>query len=296
MRCGYISIVGRPNSGKSTLLNKILDMDLSIVSDLFGTTQNLIKGIYQDEDSQLIFIDTPGITKAMNKLGRQTNASVYDSLEMCDLILFLVDSTTNFGQTDKFILNKIKETNKNAFLILTKIDKIKDKTKIINKINELKNEYNFSEIIPISSIKNTNIKDLIETTKKYLKEQDPIYEKDEITDASMRFIVSEIVRLSAINNTYEEVPHKITTKTIYYKETDNKLNVSVDIIVDRANLKPIILGKQGKNIKKIGIEAREKIEDFIGKHTNLETHVLVKDNWQNDERYLKEEFYEDRGV
>ena len=290
MKCGYISIVGRPNVGKSTLLNKIVNMDISIVSDVFGTTLNSIKGIYTDLDSQLIFIDTPGVSKAMNKLGKKTNSFVYDSLDICDVILFLVDSSVYFGKTDKFILNKIKQENKPCFLILTKIDKIKDKSLLFKKIDELKKEYEFNEIIPISSINNSNIDDLIKTIKKYLPQRDKIYEEDDITDISMRFIASEIVRLSVLENTYDELPHHVMCKTIYYKESDNKLNISVDIIVDRDNLKALVIGKSGSNIKKIGIDSRERLEKFLNKHVNLETHVRCQKDWQNNEMFLREEF------
>ena len=191
MRCGFVSIVGRPNVGKSTLLNSLLGMKLAITSNVSGTTRNIIQGIYNDCDSQIIFIDTPGIHKPTHKLGNLLNKKAYSHTEGVDVILFLVDISKGFGRGDQFILDKIKDQNIPIFLLLNKIDQIKDKSILLEKIQELKDLYDFQEIIPISALglKNNNLEDLIATIKKYLPEMDKIYSDLDLTNVSLKFII-----------------------------------------------------------------------------------------------------------
>ena len=206
MKVGFVSIVGRPNAGKSTLINSIIGSKVAIVSDKAHTTRNNIQGIYNDDDSQIIFIDTPGIHKPMHKLGKYMNSQSYYSIEDTNVILFMVDATEKIGKGDKFILEKLKEVDSNVFLVLNKVDRIK-KENLFPMIEEYNKLFDFKEIIPISALKKDNIDDLIKTIKKYLDEGERYYSEDYYTDKSINFMVSEIVREKVLNLTHEEVPH-----------------------------------------------------------------------------------------
>ena len=287
MKSGFVSIVGRPNAGKSTLINTIIGEKIAIVSDKAHTTRNNIQGIYNDDDSQIIFIDTPGIHKPKQTLGKYMNKQVFYSLEDADVILFMVDSLEEFGKGDKFILDKIKEYDTNIFLVLNKVDKIK-KEKLFPLIEKLSKEYNFKEIIPISALKEDNINDLIKTIKKYLPEGDKYYSDDYYTDKSINFMVSELVREKILNLTNQEVPHSVTCIVEEFKETKTSIHINVMIIVEREGIKKIIVGHRGSMIKNIGQNAREDIEKLLGKKVYLELFVKVIDNWREKEKYLIE--------
>ena len=198
MKVGFVSIVGRPNAGKSTLINSIIGSKVAIVSDKAHTTRNNIQGIYNDDDSQIIFIDTPGIHKPMHKLGKYMNSQSYYSIEDTNVILFMVDATEKIGKGDKFILEKLKEVDSNVFLVLNKVDRIK-KENLFPMIEEYNKLFDFKEIIPISALKKDNIDDLIKTIKKYLDEGERYYSEDYYTDKSINFMVSEIVRDKVLN-------------------------------------------------------------------------------------------------
>ena len=208
MKVGVVSIVGRPNAGKSTLLNSIIKEKVAITSNKPQTTRNNIRGIYNDEDSQIVFIDTPGVHKPVNKLGKFLNNEAYASLES-DIVLFLIDSSVPFGKGDEFVLDKIKETDSKVFLILNKVDKIK-KDELYNLIMDYKDKYNFDEIIPVSALKNKNIDELLNTIKSYLNEGELLFDNDLYTDSSIRFMVSEIIREKIFRKTNEEVPYTVT--------------------------------------------------------------------------------------
>lgn len=217
MKVGFVSIVGRPNAGKSTLINSIIGSKVAIVSDKAHTTRNNIQGIYNDDDSQIIFIDTPGIHKPMHKLGKYMNSQSYYSIEDTNVILFMVDATEKIGKGDKFILEKLKEVDSNVFLVLNKVDRIK-KENLFPMIEEYNKLFDFKEIIPISALKKDNIDDLIKTIKKYLDEGERYYSEDYYTDKSINFMVSEIVREKVLNLTHEEVPHAVTCVLEKYEE------------------------------------------------------------------------------
>ena len=287
MKSGFVSLVGRPNVGKSTLLNSILGMKIAITSDVAGTTRNIIQGIYNDEDSQIIFVDTPGVHKPQNKLGTYLNKKAYTMSDDVDIVLFLIDASTSFGKGDTFILDRLKELNKPIFLLLNKVDKIQ-KDVLLEKIMEYKDLYDFAEIIPISALKNDNVDDLINTLKKYLKSDIKYYDDNTITNVSRNFIIAELVREKVLYLTKEEVPHSVTCLVENYIEDDNHININVLIIVDRENLKKIIIGHQGNMIKEIGKRARVDIENFLGKKVYLETYVKVVKNWRDKEKYLQE--------
>ena len=287
MKCGFVSIVGRPNVGKSTLLNSILDMKLAITSNVSGTTRNIIQGIYNDNDSQIVFIDTPGIHKPTHKLGNLMNKKAYNNTEGVDVILFLVDISKGFGKGDQFILDKIKDSNIPVFLLLNKVDLVKDKTILLEKINELKDLYDFKEIIPISAKKN-NLNDLIKCLKNSLPETDKIFEEDELTNVTTRFIMAEFVREKVLELTKQEIPHTVTCYVESYEEENDIVNINVLIVVDRDNIKKIIIGKNGSMLKEIESRDRHDMEKFLGKKVYLETYVKTLKNWRDEEKYFLE--------
>ena len=293
MKCGTVTIMGRPNVGKSTLLNSLMNMKLAITTDKAGTTRNIIEGIYQDEDSQIIFIDTPGIHKPMYKLGNLLNRKAYQNIDNADIILFLIDGSTGFGKGDQFVLNKLEEKKDiPLFLIINKIDKMK-KEQLIQTINQVKDVCNFAEIIPISALKKTAIQDLIHTIKKYLPLEEAIFEENELTNVSIRFLMAEFVREKAMMLTRQEVPHAITCYVENYEEEDNLVHIQVLLVVDRENLKKILIGKGGSMLKKVGTLARHDMEEFLGKKVYLELHVKVIENWRDQEKLLKELGFDD---
>ena len=287
MKTGFVSIVGRPNVGKSTLLNSILERKIAITSNVSGTTRNIIEGIYNDEDSQIVFIDTPGIHKPVNKLGNVMNSKAYTMLDEVDVVLFLLDVTKDFGKGDNFVLNKIKDTDKPVLLVLNKVDLI-DKRKLLDIINKYKDLYDFKEIIPVSSLKGDNVLDLINTIKKYLSEGEKYYTNEEVTNVTNGFYIAEIVREKLLWLTKSEVPHTVTCVMESYEEYEKYIDIGVLIIVDRENLKKIIIGKGGSMLKKVGIMARSDIEEYLGKKVDLKTYVKVIDNWRDKEKYLTE--------
>ena len=288
MKCGFVSIVGRPNVGKSTLLNSILGMKLAITSSVSGTTRNVIQGIYNDNDSQIIFVDTPGIHKPINKLGNLMNKIAYNNTDGVDIILFLVDINKGFGTGDKFVLDRIKDKGIPIFLLLNKIDLVKNKEKLLNDINELKELYDFEEIIPISASKNDNTKLLIDLIKKNLDESEKIYSDDDLTNVTTRFIMAEFVREKIMKLTKEEIPHTVTCYVENYEEKKDSVHIQVLIVVDRDNIKKIIIGKGGSMLKEIGTLARQDMEEFLGKKVYLETYVKTLKNWRDQEKYFVE--------
>ena len=287
MKSGFVGIVGRPNVGKSTLLNSIIGKKVAITSNKPQTTRNNIQGIYNDDDTQIIFVDTPGIHKPSHKLGEVLNKQAYYSTTDVDVILFLVDASMSLGKGDMFVLDKLKESNKPVILVINKIDKITH-DEILLKINEYKDLYDFKEIIPVSAIKKNNTDDLIKTIKKYLTDDIPYYGKDDITNKPITFSIAELVREKVFELTSEEVPHSITCVVADIKKDKNAYYIIVDIIVDRDNLKNIIIGKQGSMVKEIGIRARKDIEELLGKKVYLETYVKTIKKWRDKEKYLQE--------
>lgn len=288
MKCGFVSLVGRPNVGKSTLLNSLLGMKLAITSNVSGTTRNVIQGIYNDSDSQIVFIDTPGIHKPTHKLGNLMNKKAYNNTEGVDVILFLVDIYKGFGKGDEFILEKIKNCGVPVFLLLNKVDQFKDKSILLEKINELKEKYEFAEIIPISAKKKNNLDSLVFCLKKYLPEMEKIYSDDDLTNVSTRFIMAEFVREKVLELTKQEIPHSVTCFVENYEEDLNVVHIQVLVVVDRDNIKKIIIGKGGAMLKEIGSRARHDMEEFLGKKVYLETYVKTLKNWRDEEKYFLE--------
>ena len=287
MKCGFVSIVGRPNVGKSTLLNSLIGMKLAITSNVSGTTRNIIEGIYNDSDSQIVFVDTPGIHKPVHKLGNIMNKKSYNSVDGINAIMFLIDSTKGFCKGDLFILNRIKDKGVPILLILNKIDLIKDKSVLLQEITKINDIYKFDEVIPISAKRN-NLGDLIKTIKKYLIDSDKLYDDEELTNVSTRFIMGEFVREKILELTRDEIPHEVTCLVENYNEEEDIVHIQVLIVVDRENIKKIIIGKNGSMLKEVGSRARYDMEKFLGKKVFLETYVKTMKDWRNQDRLLKE--------
>ena len=292
MKSGFVSIIGRPNTGKSTLLNTVLKTHLAIVSNVAGTTRNAIQGVYNDEETQIIFIDTPGLHKPQDRLGKLLNQDAYQSLDDIDVVLFVVDASAPLGKGDKFITQALKSTTAPVILVLNKIDKL-DNEGILNAINTYKELYDFSDIVPISAIKDDNVNRLISVIKKYLTDDIKYYDDDTLTNTSVRFIIGELVREKILNLTNDEVPHSVTCLTTLYEEKKDIININVDIIVDRDSLKKIIIGHNGQMIKNIGTYARRDIEAMLHKQIYLELYVKTIKNWRDKEKYLTELGFKD---
>ncbi len=292
MKSGFISIIGRPNVGKSTLLNTLLDTHIAIVSNVAGTTRNAIQGVYNDEEAQIIFIDTPGIHKPQDKLGKYLNKQSYESLEDVDAILFVVDATSMPGKGDKFIIETFKNIETPIILVLNKIDKLNDEG-ILKAINAYKDLYSFSDIIPISALKDDNTKRLIKILKGYLTDEIKYYDDGTFTNTSLQFMLGEFVREKILNLTNEEVPHSVTCVATHLQDKGNIIEVYVDIIIDRNSLKKIIIGAGGSMLKQIGSLARKDMENLLGKQVYLELYVKTIKNWRDKERYLSELGFKD---
>lgn len=287
MKSGFVSIVGRPNVGKSTLLNAIMGKKIAITSSTAQTTRNIIQGIYTKDDLQIIFVDTPGIHKPQNKLGTVLNKQAYYSLSDVDVILFLVDVTQKFGKGDNFILEKLKENDIPVILVLNKIDKI-SYDKLLPLIDEYKDLFPFKEIVPLSAMKSKNIEELIKVITNYLSDDVKYYDDDTVTNVSEYFSVAELVREKVLYFTEQEVPHSVTCLVDDISEDKYNISIIASVIVDRENLKKILIGKNGSMIKKIGIEARQDIERFLEKKVYLDLKVKVVENWRDKEHFLNQ--------
>lgn len=287
MRSGFVSLTGRPNVGKSTLLNQIIGQKLAITSDKPQTTRNLIQGIYNDDDTQIVFVDTPGIHKPNHKLGQILNKGAYYSIDDVDVVCFLIDAKAGLGGGDKYIIERLKKVDKPVILVINKIDGL-SKEEIFNKILEYKDLYNWSDIVPVSALKDKNTGTLIKVIKEYLPESVKFFDNDTVTNRSLEFMASEIVREKILRTTSEEIPYSVTCVTTkFVKDKGNRI-INVDIIVDRDSLKKIIIGKQGQKLKKIGIEARKDLEQILDAKVYLELYVKTIEKWRDCEKYLNE--------
>lgn len=287
MKSGFVSLIGRPNVGKSTLLNTIINQKIAITSNKPQTTRNIIQGIYNEDGYQIVFVDTPGIHKPLNRLGKVLNKEAQSLTRDVDIILLLVDAKEGLGAGDRKIIQSLTGTNAKVILVLNKIDKMNN-NEILNAINSYKDLYNFTEIVPISAITRNNVNTLLNIIKKYLTDTMRYFDDDAITTSTLNFLVSEFVREKIFRMTEEEIPHSITCVTSKYEELSKIVNITVDIIVDRDSIKKIIIGKQGSLLKAVGIEARKDIEELIGKKVYLELYVKTIKNWRDKERYLNE--------
>ena len=287
MKSGFVGLVGRPNVGKSTLLNALIGKKVAITSDKPQTTRNLIQGIRTDSDTQMVFIDTPGIHKPKNKLGKILNKEAYLTLNDVDVILFLVDITESLGKGDLFVIDMLKKVTVPVILVINKIDKL-PKEEILRKIDEYKDLYNFSEIVPISAYKRDNVDRLIAVLKTKLTDNIKYYDEEMYTDKPVNFMVGELIREKILDLTKEEVPHSVSVVVEKMEYNKDAVNIISTIVVDRENLKKILVGKNGSMIKEIGTRARKDIEPLLGKNVYLELFVKVIPKWRDREKFLNE--------
>lgn len=287
MKSGFVSIIGRPNVGKSTLLNTLVNQKIAITSDKAQTTRNVIQGVYNEPDYQIVFVDTPGIHKPVNKLGRVLNKQSYSFMKDVDVVLFVIDAKEGIGRGDRWIMENLEKTEAPVILVINKIDKITDE-QILMTIEEYKDLFPFAEIVPTSALKKDNVSRLIEVIKKYLTDDIKYFDEEIITSSSISFMIGEIVREKLLNVTAEEVPHSLTCHCVRYEEKKDIVNIMVDIVVDRDSIKKIVIGKNGSRLKEIGSLAREEIEEWTQKKVYLELFVKTIKNWKDKEKYLSE--------
>ena len=287
MRSGFIGLVGRPNVGKSTLLNALIGKKVAITSDKPQTTRNIIEGIRTDEDTQMVFVDTPGIHKPKNRLGKILNKQAYFTVNDVDVILFLVDITEKLGKGDMFVIDVLKNVSVPVILVINKIDKL-PKEEILKKIDEYKDLYNFDEIVPISAYKQDNVDRLIEVLKSKLTDNIKYYDEDMYTDKPVNFMVGELIREKILDLTHEEVPHSVSVVVEQMDYKKDAVDIKATIVVDRENLKKILVGKNGSMIKEIGTRARMDIEPLLNKNVYLELFVKVIPRWRDREKFLNE--------
>ena len=287
MKSGFIALIGRPNAGKSTLLNSLMNTKISIISPKPQTTRNSIRGIRTDNDSQIIFIDTPGIHKPKHVLGEQMNKEAISTMAGVDLIFYIVDGSEEFKGGEEYVLNIVKNTKLPVFLILNKIDCL-NKDQIMNKLVFYNGLADFKEIIPISALMNNNIDELLTTTKSYMQEGIQYYPSDQVCDYPEQFIISELIREKMLYLTNEEIPHSVAVVIEKIGRKKQKLIIMAMILVERDSQKGIIIGKQGQMISKIGTLARKDIEGILGEQVYLELFVRVEKNWRNRKAKLQQ--------
>lgn len=288
-RSGFISIIGRPNVGKSTFLNRVIGQKIAIMSDKPQTTRNKVQGVLTLEDSQLIFIDTPGIHKPKHRLGDFMMKVAQNTLKEVDLILFMVNAQEGYGRGEEFIVEKLQNVKTPVFLVINKIDLIHP-DKLLEFIESYKEKFNFAEIVPISALEGNNIEKLLEQIKEKMPEGPQFYPADQVTDHPERFIVSELIREKALHLTREEIPHStaVVIEKMERQPEKDMVHVMATIIVERDSQKGIIIGKQGSMLKEIGKRARLDIENLLGSKVFLELWVKVQKDWRNKASQLRD--------
>ncbi|MCR5564634.1 MAG: GTPase Era [Gammaproteobacteria bacterium] len=287
MKFGSVALIGKCSVGKSTFINQVLKVKLSITSHKVQTTRNLISGIYNDDDSQIVIYDTPGIFKSMNLMNEEMFKATKRCLSSSDLILFIINSTDVMNHIDESIIKMIKNTGVPCILVVNKVDLITDEKEFFERLNEYKKLYDFKECVAISALFGTNVDLLIKDIKDMLDEGDPIYDTELFTNQPVRFLVQEYVREKVINLTHEEIPHSITCVVEMWEEKENVTKICASIICEKESQKPILIGKGGHMIKEIGSEARKDIEELLGNKVYLELFVKVREDWRNNKDLLK---------
>ncbi|CAN5624346.1 MAG: GTPase Era [Pyrinomonadaceae bacterium] len=286
-RSGYAAFIGRPNAGKSTLLNRLVGEKIAAVSNKPQTTRHKIQGIVTSENGQIVFVDTPGVHKPGYLLNRRMMSAVHDAILSVDVLVLMRDASVSTGNGDKFVLELIKESEKTAILVLNKIDKIREKHELLPLIEYYSKEYEFAEIIPISALKGEAVDNLLRQITKHLPEGEPIFSEDELTDQPLRVLVAEMVREQILATTGDEIPYVTAVVTEKYDESDPSVTkIYCAIYVERDSQKGIIIGKGGIKLKKIGTEARVDIEKILNKKVFLQLFVKVVADWRNKEQNL----------
>ncbi|MFP7169700.1 GTPase Era [Terribacillus sp. 7520-G] len=289
-RSGFISIIGRPNVGKSTLLNRFVGQKIAIMSDKPQTTRNRIQGVLTQDDAQFIFIDTPGIHKPKHKLGDFMVKTAENTMNEVDAVMFMINAEEGYGRGDQFILERLQKVNNPVFLVVNKIDKVHP-DKLLELIELYKDKLDFAEIVPISALEGNNTAHLLETLKGYLPEGPQYYPEDQVTDHPERFVISELIREKVLHLTREEVPHSIAVviEAIENRHsTTEKVFIQATIVTERKSQKGIIIGKQGSMLKQVGKLARRDIEMLLGSKVFLELWVKVQPDWRNKQAQLND--------
>ncbi|MBX7053474.1 MAG: GTPase Era [Pyrinomonadaceae bacterium] len=288
-RSGYAAFVGRPNAGKSTLLNRLVGEKIAAVSNKPQTTRHRIQGIVNREGGQIVFVDTPGVHKPGHLLNRRMMSAVHDAILSVDVLVLMRDASVSTGNGDRFVLELVKQAAKPTILVLNKIDKIRDKATLLPLIEMYSKEYDFAEIIPVSALKGDAVDNLLKQIVKHLPEGEPLFGEDEMTDQPLRSIVAEMVREKILMSTGEEIPYVTAVVTELYDDTDPEvIRIFCAIYVEKPSQKKIIIGKQGARIKDIGTRARVDIENLVGRQVFLKLFVKVVEDWRNREASLDE--------
>ena len=290
MRSGFVALAGRPNAGKSTLINSLIGEKVAIVSSKPQTTRSEIRGIYTDEECQIIFTDTPGIHKPKFRLESRMNKEAADVIQGVDLIYLVVDASVPYAKGDEFVLNMVKNTGLPVFLVLNKMDKMKPE-KIVKVIQEWQERYDFAEYFPLSAKFGRSFEDLIKTTRKYLPEGDLLYPAEMTSDGAENFRIAELIREKILTQTEDEVPHAAAVLIENKEFKKDKVYIQAMILVERDSQKGIMIGKQGQMLKKIGSLAREDIEKLLGKKVFLELFVRVENEWRSRDARITEYGY-----
>lgn len=286
-RSGYAAFIGRPNAGKSTLLNRLVGEKIAAVSNKPQTTRHRIQGIVSREDGQIVFVDTPGVHKPGHLLNRRMMSAVHDAILSVDLLVLMRDASVSTGNGDRFVLDLVKNAAKPTILILNKIDKLKDKPALLPLIEWYSGEFDFAEIVPVSALKGQAIENMLNQIVKHLPPGEPLFGEDEMTDQPVRDIAAEMVREKILTATGEEIPYVTAVVTELYDDTDpNIVNIFCAVYVERPSQKKIIVGKQGARIKDIGTRARLDIENLVGRKVFLKLFVKVVEDWRNRESDL----------
>ena len=287
-KSGFVTLIGRPNVGKSTLMNRLIGQKIAITSNKPQTTRNRIQTVYTDERGQIVFLDTPGIHKAKNKLGEYMVNVAENTLKEVDVILWLVEPTTFIGAGERHIAEQLQKVTTPVILVINKVDTVK-KEEILVFIDAYRKIYDFAEIIPVSALKGTNTDDVVETIFKYLPYGPMFYDEDTVTDQPMRQIVAELIREKALRCLDEEIPHGIAVyiDTMKERKTGDIIDIEATIVCERESHKGIIIGKQGQMLKKIGTQARKEIENMMDIKINLKLWVKVRKEWRDSDVQLK---------
>jgi GTP-binding protein Era len=284
---GYVALIGRPNAGKSTLLNRLVGQKIAAVSDKPQTTRFRIQGVITKPEGQIVLVDTPGVHQPGYELNRRMMASVQEALLGVDLVCLIRDASVSTGNGDRFVLDLVKRSEKPALLLLNKIDKLEERSALLPLIDWYRNEHEWEEIIPISALKDEMTGILIESALRHLPESEPIFSEDELTDQSLRVLVSEIVREKVLHATGDEIPYVTAVVTERYEEVrEDFTRIYCVIVVERGSQKKIIIGKGASRLKDIGIRARRDIEELVGHRVHLELFVKVEEDWRNKEQLL----------
>ncbi|CAH1209177.1 MULTISPECIES: GTPase Era [Paenibacillus] len=287
-KSGFVAIVGRPNVGKSTLMNKIIGQKIAIMSDKPQTTRNKIHGVYTSAEQQIVFLDTPGIHKRQSKLGDFMNQTALNTLGEVEAALFLIDASEGMGGGDRYIAEQLKNVRTPVILVMNKIDKVEPEA-LLPLIEEYRKLHDFAEIVPVSAMHGNNVSTLLEQIGKYLPEGPQYYPEDQVTDHPEQFVCAELIREKILQMTREEVPHSIAVTIEDMKVQDNGVvYISAVIFVERDSQKGIIIGKQGAMLKEVGKRARTDIQNLLGSRIYMDLWVKVKKDWRNQERVLRD--------